>query len=663
MPSTRRLRTAVMSLSDEEKDPEEDDMVHSDVPEGEGKLVEGSEDCILEDADDIAAKKLRALDEDSPRSSVEMESVDVSKDLVGDGGVEGARQRREESMEQSRAESPIPFSQTEKKKFTVRRLIMAIGFTFAVIVYFIPIDRDNYKVQRTACVTLLMATSWVTEALPLAVTAFFPVILFPLMEVESGKVVSGAYFNNVVFILLGGFIVALAMERWGLHKRIAMFIIQLCGVRPRSLLLGMMISTWFLSMWISNTATTLMMIPNAMAVVRALEDKLGADSEVVRGFSNAVFLGLAYSANIGGVATLIGTPPNMIFAELVVILFPKSPPISFAQWFIFAFPLSLVLIIICWIYLSLRYAPSNKKAGIGKDVIDTKLPKMSAEEKVMLVAFISLAVLWFFRADIELEFVTIKGWSNLFRHPDYITDGTVGMLIATILFVVPARSSQIYVFKVNKRRELETELDETMAEETDPVEEESHRSERRGKLEAMFFAGKWDTKMMDWATAVQLPWDLVLLFGGGFALAEVFQSSGLSAWLGNEMEGLGSLPLFLLIFFICLGTTWLTEVTSNTAITQLLLPIMASISVAIHQHPYFLMIATAASASFCYMLPVGTPPNLAVFSSKKVTIELMFKTGIVMNVVSVFLTTVAVLTLVPVAFDCSASDFPAWAER
>jgi hypothetical protein len=251
-----------MSLSDGDEE-SEDEMVQPDTSETTTKLVRDDDDCILEDVDEVVAKKLRALEEDSPRSSIEMESLDVAKDLADACDVEGVRQRRvDDGEEQSRAESPIPLAQTEKKKFTIRHVIMFIGFTFAFVVFFIPIDRDNYKVQRTACVTLLMATSWVTEALPLAVTAFFPVILFPMMGVESGKVVSGAYFNNVVFILLGGFIVALAMERWGLHKRIAMFIIRLCGVRPRSLLLGMMLSTWFLSMWISNTATTLMMIPN-----------------------------------------------------------------------------------------------------------------------------------------------------------------------------------------------------------------------------------------------------------------------------------------------------------------------------------------------------------------------------------------------------------------
>eukprot|EP01028_Stygiella_incarcerata_P004424 TRINITY_DN19687_c0_g1_i1.p1 TRINITY_DN19687_c0_g1~~TRINITY_DN19687_c0_g1_i1.p1 ORF type:complete len:700 (+),score=186.61 TRINITY_DN19687_c0_g1_i1:106-2205(+) len=696
MPSTRRLRTTRIPLDSVMTDDEDADMSdksrgsHDDEVDIEAqdtaatgtgtdatpsKVIEmGS---LFEELEGKAMKKMREIEEADQDQDQDQDRVIEMDIIAADTGLD-QEQGRDRDQDGLSASGPaksggglgsgaVGKGDEAKKKegmFSIRRVIMMIGFLLAATVYFTPIDRDNYKIQRTACVTLLMATCWVTEAIPLAVTAFFPVVLFPLMEVESGSKVSSCYFNNVVFILLGGFIVAMAMERWGFHKRIAMFIIKLCGVRPRFLLLGMMLSTWFLSLWISNTATTLMMIPNALAVVKALEEQSGSESnsKAAKGFSDAVFLGIAYSANIGGVGTLIGTPPNMIFAELVTILFPGSPAISFAKWFMFAMPLSFVLMMFCWVYLSLRYAPTAKQAGIGKSVINTDLPKMSIEEKVMMASFISLALLWFFRADLDVSVFKVSGWSNLFRHPDYITDGTVAMTIGVLLFMIPARSSQLFLYKENCRRDLEHRLNAEMPEETDPVEEMMHRDDARRELEASFFKGKFDAKIMDWETTSQLPWELVILFGGGFALAEVFQSSGLSGWLGGEMQGLGSLPTFFLIFFICLGTTWLTEVTSNTAITQLLLPIMASIAVAIRQHPYFLMIAATTSASFCYMMPVGTPPNLAVFSSKRVTVQLMFKTGIVMNIVSVILNTIAVITMIPLVFGCSPSDFPAWAE-
>ncbi|PKK84283.1 MAG: sodium:dicarboxylate symporter [candidate division Zixibacteria bacterium HGW-Zixibacteria-1] len=482
-----------------------------------------------------------------------------------------------------------------------------------IILIFFDLDPANPLVTRTAAIAILMAVWWITEAIPIAATALIPVVLFPLFGVMSGKDVAPIYFNNVIFLFIGGFIIALAMQKWNLHRRIALKIMLLIGVSPKKMLLGFMVATAFLSMWISNTATTMMMIPIVLAVIDKLEDNFGAES--IRKFAVGLLIGIAYAASIGGIATLIGTPPNLAFIRIFKIYFPESPEISFASWIMFGLPFSIVFLLIAWQLLVWFFVPRKREfkgdAQIFKEEYRS-LGKTKFEEKVVLVVFAAVALLWIFRQNISIGNVTIPGWSNLFPENSFIDDGTVAMTMALLFFLIPSRS--------------------------------------KGK-----------GPLMDWHTAVKLPWGIVILFGGGFALAAGFEHSGLSTWLGGNLAAFSQFSPLLIIITVCLMMTFLTELTSNTATTQMILPILASLSVAIKINPLMLMIPATLSASCAFMLPVATPPNAIIFGSGRVTVHQLARTGILLNLAGVVIITLAIYLLGGYVFDIDPGQFPNWA--
>ena len=483
-----------------------------------------------------------------------------------------------------------------------------------LFILFFDLSPGHREITYTAAIAMLMAVWWITEAVPLAVTALLPLILFPAFGIMDGKAVSTQYVNHIIFIFVGGFMVALAMERWDLHKRMALKILMMAGVHPRYILLGFMLATAMLSMWISNTATTMMMVPIAIAIVSKLEDFLGKDS--VRKYSVGVFLGIAYSASIGGIATLIGTPPNLSFVRIFHIFFPKAPEISFAQWFFFAFPISLVFLFLVWLLLSMIFCPRKGIKPDKKLFIDqyNALGPVSFEEKIVLVDFLLLVILWMFRADIRIGDFTIPGWSNLFPEAKFLNDGTVSIAMAFLLFLIPTKN----------------------------------RSRNK------------DRRVLTWKTASRLPWNIVLLFGGGFALAGGFKASGLSAWMGEQLKGLGSLPPILIIACICLFITFLTELTSNTATAEILLPILAALAVSIRVNPLLLMIPGTLSCSFAFMLPVATPPNAIVFGTDRLRISDMARVGLILNLVGVVVITLAVFLIGKGVFGIDLSVIPNW---
>ncbi|MCP5106778.1 MAG: SLC13/DASS family transporter [bacterium] len=504
-------------------------------------------------------------------------------------------------------------SQTNQKERFKKVLLVAVPLLTVLFILFFDLSPGRREITYTAAVAFLMAVWWITETVPLAVTALIPLILFPALGIMDGKTVSNQYVNHIIFIFVGGFMVALAMERWNLHKRLALRILMLFGVRPRFILMGFMSATALLSMWISNTATTMMMIPIAIAIVSNLEEMLGV--EKVRKFSIGVFLGIAYSASIGGIATLIGTPPNLSFARIFNIFFPNAPEISFAQWFFFAFPISVVFLFIVWFLLSLFFCP---RGGIKLDkqlfIEQYKaLGPVSFEEKVVLVDFLLLVVLWMFRADILIGDFKIPGWSGLLPDAKFINDGTVSIAMAVILFLIPARND-----KGNGGR------------------------------------------VLTWKTVSKLPWNIVLLFGGGFALASGFKESGLSSWMGEQLKGLGSLHPVLIIACICIFITFLTELTSNTATAEILLPIMAALAVSINVNPLLLMIPGTLSCSFAFMLPVATPPNAIVFGTERLRVSDMARVGVILNLLGVIIITTAVFLIGKGVFGIDLTQPPSW---
>jgi len=504
----------------------------------------------------------------------------------------------------------------EKSGDTFKKVVLIVVPILCVLfILFFDLSPGHREITYTAAIALLMAVWWITEAIPLAATALIPLFLFPAFGIMDGKAVANEYVNYIIFIFIGGFLVALAMERWNLHKRLALRILMFLGVQPRFILLGFMLATAFLSMWISNTATTMMMVPIAIAIISNLEEILGEAK--VRKFSIGIFLGIAYSASIGGIATLIGTPPNLVFIKIFNTFFPKAPDISFAQWFFFALPISVVFLFIVWGLLSLMFCP-RIEVGLGKRVFSEQyksLGPISFEEKVVLVDFVMLVLLWMFRADINIGNFTIPGWSNLFPEAGFINDGTIAIAMSFILFLIPAKNRD----HVNDNR-----------------------------------------RILTWKTATRLPWNIVLLFGGGFALASGFKASGLSAWMGKHLEGLGSLPPILIIACICLLITFLTELTSNTATAQILLPILATLAVSIRVNPLLLMIPGTLSCSFAFMLPVATPPNAIVFGTDRLRVADMARVGVILNFIGVIIVTLAVFLIGRAVFGIDLSQIPIW---
>ena len=361
---------------------------------------------------------------------------------------------------------------------------------FLSLVFFADLDPENPAVTKTLAVGLLMAILWITEIVPLAATSLLPVVLFPLFGIMDGKAVSATYFNHVIFLFIGGFLVALAMERWNLHKRIAVRILMLTGARPASILLGFMLSTAFISMWISNTATAMMMVPILISVMQKLEET--TEKSVMSKYAIGLLLGVAYSASIGGIATLVGTPPNLSFLRIFQIMFPLAPEVSFTKWLLYAFPVAVCLFVFVWWLLYFMYGPKKGQwRSLEKGVFHQQykaLGPMLFEEKVILADFIVMALLWLSRSDLDFGRVVIPGWAGFFDNPEYLNDGTVAIMMALILFFIPSKSD-------------------------------------KGK------------QLLNWETAGKLPWHIVLLFGGGFALATGFKESGLSTWFGEQLKG------------------------------------------------------------------------------------------------------------------------------
>lgn len=498
---------------------------------------------------------------------------------------------------------------------SIKQRIGLIGgaLTALMTLLFFDLQPGNPIVTRMAAVAVLMAVWWVTEAIPIPATALLPVALFPLLGIMKGKAVAPIYFNYIIFLFIGGFIMALAMQKWNLHRRIALRIILLIGVSPKRIILGFMAATWFLSMWISNTATTMMMMPMAMAIIAKLKESFG--KKAVSKFSIGLLIGIAYAASVGGTATLIGTPPNLSFSRIFKIYFPDAPEITFASWFVFGLPFAVVFLVVAWRLLTWLFVP--RKQSFTTDMALFKqeyrrLGKMRFEEGMVFFLFILLAALWLFRGNIDLGSFTVPGWTTIMPVPGFIDDGTIAIAIAMLLFIIPARS------------------------------------EGRGRL-------------MDWKTASKLHWGIVLLFGGGFALASGFKESGLSIWLGEQLTGVGRFSPVLIVMVVCTMLTFLTELTSNTATTEMILPILGSLSVAIQVNPLLLMIPATLAASCAFMLPVATPPNAIVFGTGEVRMQDMIKSGIVLNLIGVLLITLFIYLIGTTVFEIDLGQMPDWA--
>lgn len=544
------------------------------------------------------------------------------------------------------------------------RIGLVLGpVVFLLMLFFVDLDPSNPLVTRMAAIILLMAIWWITEAIPLSATALLPIILFPLMGIMRGRElpagnridldaatfaegftakdfdiifpnVANQYMDWIILLFMGGFILAVAVEKWNLHKRIALNILRIIGGQPHRLVLGFMIATGFLSMWLSNTATALMMMPMGMSLVllyEELNEKAVNEGGVIdpkaENFSLTLLLGIAYGASIGGFATLIGTPPNGILITQMSQLFPEAPDITFASWMLFALPMSFVYMLIAWALLTRLVFPLPATTPFsGKEFIRDEIRKlgpMSLEEKRVTAVFVSFALLLMTRKErLFSPEVDLYGWSyfldnvliSLNSSPVgfMIDDGSVSIAVALTLFMIPAGK------------------------------------EIGGRL-------------MDWEDAKRVPWGILLLFGGGLAIAKGFGTSGLSDYIAVQLAALlGDAEQLIIVMSTVAFITGLTEVASNTATITLAVPIMASLSQAIGAHPLLLLIPTTLAASCAFMLPVSTPANAIVYGTGRIPIMKMVIAGVWLDILSVFLLTFFVYTLGHLTFDV-LGDLPVWA--
>ncbi|HAI43234.1 MAG TPA: anion transporter, partial [Maribacter sp.] len=476
-------------------------------------------------------------------------------------------------------------------KQNIGRVLGPLVF-FLILFLFHPEDLSKEANAVLASVAWV-AIWWVTEAIPIYVTALLPLILFPLTGGLSLTETATSYGHKYIFLYMGGFILAIAIEKWNLHRRIALTIINLIGTNVINIILGFMLATAFLSMWISNTAAAVIILPIAMAIVYQLNDNPDTEKNENKIFGKALMLAIAYSASIGGIATLIGTPTNLVLAGVVQTTFGKE--ITFSEWFVLGFPIAIILLFLCWYYLT-RFAFTFKQKDFpgGRSEISARLKalgKMGYEEKSVLVVFAVTAFAWIARSFLLQRFIP------------KMDDTIIAMMTVVILFLLPTRE--------------------------------------KGK------------RLMDWQDAVKLPWGILLLFGGGLTLALGFDTSGLALWIGSKLSALQVLPFFLLLMILISIVNFMTEITSNIATTAILLPVLVSLAPVLGVHPYYLMIAATLAASCAFMLPVATPPNAVVFGSGYLEMQDMVKKGFWLNIISILILTVVVYIVLPMVWDLS----------
>ena len=434
---------------------------------------------------------------------------------------------------------------------------------------------------RTMGVAMLMGLFWVSEILPFSVTALFPIVLLPASAIGSIQSATAPYANPVIFLFLGGIFIAMAMERTGLHHRIALGIITCAGVKKHSVIGGFIAASGFLSMWVTNTAVAVMLLPIAVSVLALF------NVEDEPAFACALLLSIAYGANIGGMATLVGTPPNAIFAGFMEET--HGVQVSFTGWLLMAGPLALILLFLSWLFLTrIGFSIKNNDLPGGRNLINSELQtigQMRPAERRVVIVFIATALLWVFRG-------TIEDWIP------WLTDPGIAMIGGLSLFLLPEST--------------------------------------------------WDSpKILSLHAIKKAPWDVFILIGGGLSLAYAVQTSGLATWIGNQSTMIGSLPSPVVIGAITLLIVWLTEITSNSATTSTFLPIAASLAIGINESPLFLGAAVALASSCAFMMPVATPTNAIVFGSGRIPFPKMMKAGLVLNIIAWLVITNWLLWIAP----------------
>ncbi|EXJ23907.1 Sodium/sulfate symporter [Alkalibacterium sp. AK22] len=464
-----------------------------------------------------------------------------------------------------------------------KKLGMVTGPLLFAVIYFIPeLTGLDASPRAVLAVTAWVATWWITEALPIPATSLLPIFLLPLTGGADQATASMAYGNPIVFMYMGGFTIALGIEKWDLHKRIAMSIIALLGTSSSRIIMGVGLATAFLSMWISNAATALMMLPIALALIKEIREKEFLNEDSFQKFAKGLLLTVAYSASIGGLATIVGSVPNAALVAVASNMLGQT--ITFADWFTFGIIVTLILLVVLYVYITKIKFKVEDEGEISSEFAREQLKElgpMSTEEKYVLTIFSLTGLLWIFGGFLPFE----------------LSDTTISMLGATTLFVIP--------------------------------------NTKGGRL-------------LDWFDMKGLSWGLLLLFGGGLSLAAAFESSGLTVWFGEILSNLDRFNYLLILIILTATVLFMTEIMSNTAVSNMLMPISVGLAAGIGVEPYGIMAVVALASSCAFMLPISTPPNAAVFGADLLDIEDMMKAGFWMNMVGIVVIVFAVYVLQPV---------------
>ncbi len=455
------------------------------------------------------------------------------------------------------------------------------------LLFLSPPEGMSVHAWHTTSVALFMAIYWITEAIPMYVTSLIPLLFFPVLGIANIKTATAPYGHPLIFLFLGGFILAGAIEKWGLHKRIALSIIKFMGFKPQNIIAGFMLGSAFMSMWISNTATALMMLPIGIFVIKIYKDTLG-ESKKLHHFTIALLLAIAYSCSIGGVGTLIGTPPNALFAAFMQDTYNME--ISFAKWTLIGIPFVIISLPLVFLFLTKILFPINKIEAVDSTKFISelnKIGKISKEEKVVLTVFVFTAFFWMTR---QLFTGIIPG----------ISDSGIAIFAGIVLFIIPVKSGGFII---------------------------------------------------EWKDVQKISWGILILFGGGLSLAHGIKESGLSEWIANSILGNGNISILWVTVILTTAIVFLTELTSNSATTATFLPIIGSIAVGMQSNPLELLIPITIGASCAFMLPIATPPNAIVFSSGEIKIKDMSKAGFGLNIIFIVVIILLTRYLAPLVFN------------
>ena len=468
-------------------------------------------------------------------------------------------------------------------QMSFKKVGLVVGPLLFSLFYFIPsITGLDSSPRAVLGVTAWVATWWITEALPIPATSLLPIILLPLTGGADQATATMAYGNPIVFMYMGGFTIAIAIEKWNLHRRIAMSIISILGTSSNRIILGVGLATAFLSMWISNAATALMMLPIAIALITEIKEKQFFNEKSMQNFSKGLLLMVAYSASIGGLATIVGSVPNAAFVAIANSMLNQN--ITFSDWFLFGIVVTTILMIVLYFYITKIKFPVKQTGEISSDFARQQLKDlgpMSIEEKMVSIIFCLIGSLWIFGGFLPFE----------------LSDTTISMTGAVLLFMIP--------------------------------------SSKGGRI-------------LDWIDMKHLSWGLLLLFGGGLSLAAAFESSGLTSWFGDILSNLEQFNYLVILIILTATILFMTEIMSNTAVSNMLMPISIGLAAGIGVAPYGIMAVVALASSCAFMLPISTPPNAAVFSTNELKIEDMVKAGFWMNMVSIVVIVLAVYFLQPI---------------